>query len=48
MRGELMGNSAEINQKVYTKVLPGTLRYAIDNVSSELFSDCSVSSKTVN
>jgi integrase len=51
MRGELMGNSAEVNQQVYTKVLPETLRYAVDVVGNELFrlfSNCSVSPKLVN
>ncbi len=48
MRGELMGNSAEINQQVYTKVLPETLRYAVDVVGKELFSDCSVLTNAVN
>jgi len=43
-----MGNSAEVNQNVYTKVLPDSLRYAVDVVGSELFSNCSVSSETVN
>ncbi len=48
MRGELMGNSAEVNQQVYTKVLPETLRYAVEVVGKELFSDCSVLQNTVN
>ena len=43
-----MGNSAEVNQQVYTKVLPETLRYAVDVVGNELFSDCSVLPNTVN
>jgi hypothetical protein len=47
MRGELMGNSAEINQRVYTKVLPETLRYAVDVVGKELFSNCSVVTNSV-
>jgi len=42
MRGEVMGNSAEVNERLYTRVLPDTLRYAVEAVGSELFSDCSV------
>jgi len=48
MRGEVMGNSAEVNERLYTKVLPDSLRYAVEAVGSELFSDCSVKSNTVN
>jgi hypothetical protein len=48
MRGELMGNSAEVNDRVYTKVLPDNLRFAVNIVGGELFSNCSVSCETVN
>jgi integrase len=41
MRGELMGNSAEINQQVYTKVLPETLRNAVEVVGNDLLGNCS-------
>jgi hypothetical protein len=36
--GEVMGNSAEINQQVYTKVLPDSPRYAVEVAGGELFS----------
>jgi integrase len=48
MRGELMGNSAEVNERIYTKVLPDSLRFAVDVVGGELFSNCSVTTETVN
>jgi len=55
MRGELMGNSAVINEEVYTKVLPESLRHAVEVVGrdllgdcSELFKNCSVLPNTVN
>lgn len=55
MRGELMGHSAEMNERVYTKVLPESLRRAVEVVGkdlledcSELFSNCSVLPNSVN
>jgi|SoiMethySBSTD1v2_1073268.scaffolds.fasta_scaffold360489_3 hypothetical protein len=47
-RGELMGNSADVNALVYTQVIDGALRSAVERVSGELFSDCSVASERVN
>ena len=39
-RAELMGHSPEINQRVYTKVEPDTLRSAVEVVGSELLANC--------
>ena len=47
-RGELMGNSADVNALVYTQVIDGALRTAVERVSGELFSNCSVVSERVN
>jgi integrase len=47
-RGELMGNSAEVNAMVYTQVMDHALPSGIERVSDELFSNCSVSSEMVN
>jgi integrase len=47
-RGELMGNSAEVNAMVYTQVLDQGLRLAVERVSKELVTDCSLSSEMVN
>jgi integrase len=47
-RGELMGNSAEVNAMVYTQVMDHALRSGIQRISDELFSNCSVSSESVN
>lgn len=47
-RGELMGNSAEVNAHVYTQVMDHPLRLAMERVGSELFSDCSVGTGLVN
>jgi integrase len=47
MRGEVMGNSAEINQQVYTKVLPETLRRAVEVVGQDLIGDGSNCSEIV-
>ena len=43
-----MGNSAEINQQGYTKVLPETLRYAVDVVGKNCSVNCSVVTNSVN
>jgi integrase len=48
IRAELMGHGPEINQSVYTKVIPESLRNAVANVASELFANCSQSPKWVN
>ena len=47
-RGALMGNSPDINDQVYTKVLSETLRPAVEVVGKELFSNCSVWLDSVN
>jgi integrase len=47
-RGELMGNSAEINQRVYTQVMDHPLRLAVERVSGELFTNCSLDTGWVN
>ena len=47
-RGELMGNSAEVNAMVYTQVMDHPLRLAVERVSSELFTDCSLFAGRVN
>jgi integrase len=47
-RGELMGNSAEINQNVYTQVMDHPLRMAVERVSGELFTNCSLEQGWVN
>jgi len=47
-RGELMGNSAEVNALIYTQVMDHPLRLAVERVSGELFTDCSLSSRMVN
>jgi integrase len=47
-RGELMGNSAEVNAMVYTQVMDHALRSGIERISDELFSNCSVSSEMAN
>jgi len=47
-RGELMGNSAEVNAMVYTQVMDHALRSGIQRISDELFSNCSISSESVN
>jgi integrase len=47
MRGELMGNSAEINQQVYTKVLPETSRNAVEVVGNDLLQNCSETPETI-
>jgi integrase len=48
MRGELQGNSEEINSRIYTKVIPDSLRVAVQSVGSELFANCAQSPKLVN
>jgi integrase len=48
IRAELMGHGPEINQSVYTKVIPEALRNAVANLGSELFANCSQSPKWVN
>ena len=47
-RGELMGNSADVNAMIYTQVMDHPLRLAVERVSGELFIDCSLSSRMVN
>ena len=47
-RGELMGNSADVNAMIYTQVMDHPLRLAVERVSGELFTDCSLSSRMVN
>jgi hypothetical protein len=44
-RGELMGNSAEVNNAVYTQVTDHALRSAVERVSAELWTSASASSK---
>ena len=48
LRAELMGHGPEINQSVYTKVIPEALRNAVASVGSELFANCSQSPNWVN
>jgi integrase len=48
MRGELMGNSEEINQRIYTKVIPDTLRVTVQQVSENLCATCAHESNWVN
>ena len=48
MRGALMGNSEEINSRIYTKVIPDTLRKAVETVGNELCANCAPQSETVN
>ena len=38
-RGEVMGNSAEVNAMIYTQVMDHPLRLAVERVSSELFTE---------
>jgi integrase len=40
IRAELMGHSPELNQTVYTKVIPSTLRDAVEVVGRELLANC--------
>jgi integrase len=40
IRAELMGHSPEMNQTVYTKVIPSTLRDAVEVVGRELLANC--------
>jgi hypothetical protein len=47
MRAELMGHGPEINQSVYTKVIPESLRDAVANVASELFAVAELGELTV-
>jgi len=47
-RGAIMGNSAEINQNVYTKVIPESLRRAVAAVAGRLFTNCSQASEVVD
>ncbi len=56
-RGELMGNSAEINANVYTQTTDEGLRRAVEDVgealtsskkNEQLFTNCSLSSRWVN
>jgi integrase len=47
-RAELMGHSPEMNQSVYTKVIPDTLRSAVEIVGSELLANCLHQAKFVN
>jgi len=47
-RGELMGNSAEVNATVYTQVMDHASRSGIERVSGELFTDCALLSESVN
>ena len=56
-RGELMGNSAEINNNVYTQTTDEGLRRAVEDVgealtsgkrNEQLFTDCSLFSRWVN
>jgi len=47
-RGELMGNSTEVNAMVYTQVLDHGLRLAVERVSKELVTDCSLLPEMVN
>ena len=48
MRGALMGNSEQINTRIYTKVIPDTLRKAVETVGDELCANCALQSQTVN
>ena len=47
-RGELMGNSAEINQRAYSQVIDHQLRLAVERVNGELFTNCSLETGWVN
>jgi integrase len=40
IRADLMGHSPEMNQNVYTKVVPDTLRNAVEVIGSELLANC--------
>ena len=48
LRGFLVGNSAEINQTVYTKVIPENLRRAVESVGNALCPDSAQQSNSVN
>jgi len=48
MRGAMMGNSAEINERIYTKVIPDSLRVASQRVGSQLYADCTQSPNRLN
>jgi hypothetical protein len=41
-RGELMGNSAEVNATIYTQILDCALRAALERVSRQIVHDCSL------
>ncbi len=43
-----MGNSEQINTRIYTKVIPDTLRKAVEMVGDELCANCALQSQTVN
>jgi hypothetical protein len=56
-RGELMGNSAEINASVYTQTTDAGLRRAVESVGAaltsskateQLFTNCSLSNELMN
>jgi hypothetical protein len=48
LRGFLVGNSAEINQTAYTKVIPENLRRAVESVGNVLCPDSAQESNFVN
>jgi hypothetical protein len=48
MRGEIVGNSAEINSRVYTKTIADSLRNAVELVAETLCANCAPVSEMVN
>ena len=43
-----MGHSAEVNHRVYTKVIPDALRNAVEIVGGELLANCLHEPRFVN
>ena len=48
IRGAVVGNSAEINQKMYTKVIPDSVRNAVQLVADNLCAECAHEPDWVN
>jgi integrase len=48
MRGEIVGNSAEVNSRVYTKTIADSLRNAVELVGETLCANCAPQSEMVN
>ena len=42
------GNIAEIHERIYTKVIPDSLRVASQRVGSQLYADCTQSPNWLN